>query len=99
MFTLLRMYADDNIASMYATQMHSDSGYMVTDATVSVVSHVLRSVPNAALLWTECTSTSVCALQGKTSYGGYLTWDDHPVHRANKKKVTSHPHILSARPP
>jgi len=34
MFTLLRMYADDNIASMYATSMHSDSGYLVTDASV-----------------------------------------------------------------
>ena len=34
MFTLLRMYADDNIASMYATSMHSDSGYLVTDPSV-----------------------------------------------------------------
>ena len=34
MFTVLRMYADDNIASMYATSMHSDSGYLVTNASV-----------------------------------------------------------------
>merc|ERR1712216_52137 len=49
MFTVLRMYADDNIASMYATSMHSDSGYLVTDSS------------------------------GNASYGGYLTWDDHPT--------------------
>jgi hypothetical protein len=59
MFTLLRMYADDNIASMYATSMHSDSGYLVTDAS------------------------------GKASYGGYLTWDDHPVLAQKQKKKIS----------
>ena len=35
MFTLLRMYGEDNIASIYATSMHSDSGYLVTNGSVS----------------------------------------------------------------
>eukprot|EP00277_Geminigera_cryophila_P019036 CAMPEP_0179448392 /NCGR_PEP_ID=MMETSP0799-20121207/32234_1 /TAXON_ID=46947 /ORGANISM="Geminigera cryophila, Strain CCMP2564" /LENGTH=73 /DNA_ID=CAMNT_0021240181 /DNA_START=35 /DNA_END=256 /DNA_ORIENTATION=+ len=42
------MYPGDNIASMYATSMHSGSGYLVTSP------------------------------DGSASYGGYLTWDDHP---------------------
>jgi len=52
MFQLLVFYGNDDSASMYATQMHSDSGYMVTSKN------------------------------GATSYGGYLTWDDHPAHVA-----------------
>ena len=48
MFTLLRMYAKDDIASMYATSMHSDSGYLVINASVSAsarVEAVQRVVP------------------------------------------------------
>mmetsp|Transcript_9230 Transcript_9230/g.30826 ORF Transcript_9230/g.30826 Transcript_9230/m.30826 type:complete len:94 (+) Transcript_9230:29-310(+) len=52
MFQLLVFYGNDSSASMYATQMHSDSGYMVTGKN------------------------------GATSYGGYLTWDDHPANIA-----------------
>ena len=39
MFTLLRMYGEDNIASMYATSMHSDSGYLVTNSSVRLSPH------------------------------------------------------------
>ena len=35
MFALLTMYPGDNIASMYATSMHSGSGYLVTSPDVS----------------------------------------------------------------
>jgi len=53
------MYGQDAHASMYATMMHSDSGYLVTTP------------------------------DGKASYSGYLTWDDHApaaakVHTARK---------------
>jgi len=48
MFCILKTYLNDPWAAVYATQMHSDSGYLVTDGS------------------------------GKASYGGYLTWDDHP---------------------
>ena len=82
MFTLLRMYADDNIASMYATSMHSDSGYLVTDASVRpACASGARSLGD-----THTSLTAGCGWQGKASYGGYLTWDDHPVLAQKQKK-------------
>ena len=38
MFSCLRMYANDDIATFYATGMHSDSGYLVTSESVRVCS-------------------------------------------------------------
>ena len=141
MFTLLRMYADDNIASMYATSMHSDSGYLVTDPSVrrgggmdthttlsphargvrsrgvvrrhAHVTHAVRP-PRARRARTPKTRfpprdlsagrtrstarslpdrrarSSPPRWQGKASYGGYLTWDDHP-------KLASKPKVGGAR--
>eukprot|EP00290_Baffinella_frigidus_P053337 CAMPEP_0180343278 /NCGR_PEP_ID=MMETSP0989-20121125/2201_1 /TAXON_ID=697907 /ORGANISM="non described non described, Strain CCMP2293" /LENGTH=112 /DNA_ID=CAMNT_0022332225 /DNA_START=20 /DNA_END=354 /DNA_ORIENTATION=- len=55
MFNVLQMYGADDGANLYATQMHSDSGYLVTNGS------------------------------GKASYGGFLTWDDHPVKAAREE--------------
>lgn len=35
MFNVLQMYGADDGANLYATQMHSDSGYLVTNGSVT----------------------------------------------------------------
>jgi hypothetical protein len=35
MFAALQMYGNDDGANLYATQMHSDSGYLVTNGSVN----------------------------------------------------------------
>ena len=42
MFAVLRMYEPDGHAGMYATMMHSDSGYLVTSPVHLHVSYSLR---------------------------------------------------------